>query len=250
VKVNVSVTSNMEQVFADLPRRMANMGRVIGRELAARTAHEVKKRIPGGGWLSIYRDAIDFFESTEGREWAVAGMAPIELKNPPAEKTLIGFEGKEALGKIMEAYNPWPVDLLPAIQGGFEGPVVARAASPADVEDERKRIALLMPTIRAALIDAGAKIFDKGTPHISGRVYADIAFLARKLELGYEGFPHIPHWTPASSKLRTNYENWTADPAVISKVAKALSGADLANVTTMSAEEAATLRKLRKATWP
>jgi len=252
MKLRTSKTSAtpLSQIKADLGRRLHNVQRVIGRELASKIESEVRQRIPSGGWLSIYRSSLTYRERDDGMEWAIAGMAEIELSDSPANQTLIGFAGTDPFGAVLKPYNPWPIDLIPPIADGYRDNVVARMASPSNVENERNRIAVLLPAIHSGLSDAGATVQPDGNVEINGKKYADLAFMATKLELGYIGFPRIPHWGPAAAKTKTNAKAWASTSEVAGNVDGALLGGKLPSVATMSKVEAEMLAQLREATWP
>ncbi|MDX1486860.1 MAG: hypothetical protein R3268_01570 [Acidiferrobacterales bacterium] len=242
----------LDKISKDLDRRFHNAKRAIGRKLAQEVTKEVLKRVPpGAGWLDIYRKAITYRESEDGMQWAVFGMSEIKLQDPPAETSLLAFQGNDEFTAILSPYNPWPVDLIPPIAGGYKGNAVVRNVAASEVEAARDRLNPLRGVIEKALSDAGATVMPpEFLVEILGKVYADIAYMAKRMELGYDGFPRIPHWGPAASKLNTMAERWAGQSESTEEVHSAFRGANLPSVSTMSQAEARSLARIRDASWP
>lgn len=253
MKIRVYTTSTMSirALEQALPERIAAARRVIGRAVAERLAQEVKDRIPArGGWYKIYRDALTFRESAVGNEWAVLGLSPVDLRTPPVNETLIAFGGTSPEGSILKPYNPWTIDMVPPIVGGYRDAVLVRAASESSVLQQRDRLAPLLPTVVDALDTAGFRVLDDSNLlTIGGQVMADIAYLAARLEVGYPGFPRVPHWGPVVAKARSSVESWVTATDVVSRVDQALAGAAVPVVNEMGPTEADVFRELREATW-
>lgn len=251
IRVNAKFSqADLKRLADDIPRRINNVGRVVGRAVAERTAAEVRGRLVGGGWIAIYRNGIFYKELPDGTEWAVAGFSEVELSDPPADTSLFWFVGA-GLGNPLSFYNPWTLDLIPAIRGGYDDTVVVRMVAPAAVESRRAELAPIVPNVVQALQDAGAQILPDGEVVIDGHVYADLAFMARRLELGYEGYPRIPHWGPAASAANSNVSSWVSEGSVITAVEDVLvNGKEPGKVVEMSESERDALAKLREATWP
>jgi len=241
--------AEVKRLVDDVPRRVNNVGRAVGRAVADNVADEVKQRLVGAGWISIYRKGIFYKELPTGDEWAVAGFSKVELSDPPADTTLFWFAGK-GLGSVLSFYNPWTLDAIPAVKGGYNDTVVARMMSESAVTSRRTELAPILPAVRTALADAGAQIEPDGQVIIDGEVYADLAFMARRLELGFEGYPRVPHWGPAASAAHANVGRWVSDSRVLSLVEDALVGEEPGKVVEMSKAERDELARLREATWP
>jgi hypothetical protein len=215
-----------EELRAQIESRLDRAARVAGRAASDNVAKEVKRRIPdSGGWYTIYRNAIDYKEDPTSPRWSVGGLSEIKYSAIPVDESLVEFEGKDAFGSILAAYNPWPLDIIPPIKEGYSDNIVTRMAGEGGVESERDRLLPLLPLIKEALEEAGATLGDDSTfLVISGRIYADIAFLARRLELGYSGFPHIPHWSIAIAKLRSDMGKWLSQDGVAEQINEIIGG--------------------------
>lgn len=183
-----------------LKSRVEDAASVISKSLSDHIVKEVKSRIPeGGGWLDLYRDAIQFVEVGPLR-WAVLAKADVELTTVPADKSLLVFS--ETDFPVMLKWNPWPIDAIPAVTNGYRGKFVVKGASEGEVQARRAVVFDSMDEIRTIMSAQGARIEDFGIPKINGTVVADLAFLAKRLEHGLGGFPRAPHWTPVGMKVR------------------------------------------------
>jgi hypothetical protein len=248
ISFSSSFSQEPQRFIDDLRRRIDNAGRHMGRAVAGRIAGEVTKRIQGSGWLQIYRDAITYRETPDGTEWAVAGLSKEEnLFKFPADSSLASFE-PVGDGRWPAEYNPWPIDMIPA--ANYRGTtIVVRGASKSSVESYRAARANNLPTLLAVLAEQNISVDPEGFPTADGGAYADIAYLAQRLELGYPGFPRKPHWGPAASVAESSGDRWLTSPDLVRLVDLALAGASPGEVAQMTKAEAAELDRLREATW-
>ena len=249
--ITTNLSMPIKQLMDEVPERIVNVRRVVGRAIADKITEEVQRRIPRGtGWYGIYRNAIAFKESPEGDDWAIAGFSQTELSAIPAETSLVYFNGAGQWDRLLMPYNPWPIDMIPVINKVYSDKVDPLPTSEATVAGNRDRLQNLMPTIHQALIDAGASILgDDADLSIGGKPVVDLSYLAQRLELGYGGFPRHPHWGPTTSKANTEAVKWGTTGAVIAKVDHALSGGDVGVVDEMTAAEAADLAARRASSW-
>lgn len=243
---------DLKTLQADIEKRITNVGRHLGRHVADNTTREVQRRLKGSGWIRIYRQAIIYRETPDGGEWAVAGLA--ELTNRPelfrnlASTSLAAFS-PTGDGRWPSEYNPWPLDMIPA--AFYRGStILVRNAPEATVEGERGKRARNLPTLLRVLSERGIAVRDDGLPVAENGIFADIAYLARRLELGYPGFPRIPHWGPAASTAEAAGNRWLKEPNLLRLVEGAIKGAEPGEVPQMSRAEASDLARLREATWP
>lgn len=223
IRATIKITPNLKRWLKGNPERMTNIRRVVGRTVAARIKKEVLKRIPDdGGWFDIYRDAIVWQESAKGDKWAVAGLTDVELRQLPAEETLIEFRGGDLAAQVLAQYNPWTVDTIPAVDGGVSTDLIARPASQGEIEARRMALRELREEVIEKLGLAGASASLHDRPVINGRVQADLIFLAKRLEYGLGGFPKSPHWNPTAQRARTDAETWvTRDNEAMKELEKA-----------------------------
>lgn len=250
MKINLDgeVSAGLLALKNDLRQRLDNVGRQLGRTLAEKITDEVKGRLQGGGWIKLYRDSILYRETPEGTEWSVAGLSKQEnLFKFPAATSLVAFT-PTGDGRWPAEYNPWPIDMIPA--ANYRGTsVVVRSAPESTVEGYRAARANNLPALLAVLAEQNISVDPEGFPNVAG-VYADIAYLARRLELGYPGFPRIPHWGPASGAAESSGPRWLTSPDVLRLVEEAINGQVPIEVPLMSKAEASELARLREVTWP
>jgi hypothetical protein len=232
----------------ELARRLENAGRHMGREVANQVTKAVKSRLQGSGWIKIYREAIFYRETPDGTEWAVAGLSQEEnLFRFPATNSLAAFTATGD-GRWPAEYNPWPIDMIPA--ASYRGTtIVVRSAPESTVEDYRAARANNLPTLLAVLAEQNISVNPTGLPTADGGVYADIAYLAHRLELGYPGFPRVPHWGPAAAVAESSGERWLSSPELLRVVESAIKGVEPNEVPQMTKAESSALARLREATW-
>lgn len=240
--------SGIPNLKKDLKKRIENAGRHVGRHLADHVTHEVTKRLHGSGWIAIYRNAIFYRETPDGTEWAVAGLSQ--------EESLTRFPGKTSLasfsptgdGRWPAEYNPWPLDMIPGAT--YRGStIIVRSASESQVESYRAARARNLPTLLAALAEQGVVVTENALPVADNGVFADIVYLARRLELGYEGFARMPHWGPAASIAEASAARWMNETSLVRLIDGAVKGVTPGEVQQMSKADAEALDKLREATW-
>lgn len=175
---------------------MRNVRTVVGRTVAHEILDDVRRRVANGtGWLKIYRDALQFWESTDGTNWMVLGYLEVPLNEFPAETSLATIGAGDEASLAMAAFNPWPIDMIPPVSGGYNASLTVRQASAREVENERNRIHSLYRTITGLIEDK--LLTGDALLKINGKVEADISFLGKRLELGLGGLPRVPHWLPA-----------------------------------------------------
>lgn len=209
IRAKVTITPDLKRWLKGNPERMTNIRRVVGRTVAARISEEVLKRIPKeSGWYEIYRKAILWQESRKGDKWAVAGETDIELTQIPAEESLVEIRGGDLIAQVLAQYNPWSVDTIPAVDGGFSADLLVRTASSGEIEVRREALREQREEVIRKIQLAGGSVTLNELPVINGRVQADIAFLAKRLEYGLGGFPRTPHWNPVARLAVREAESW------------------------------------------
>lgn len=240
--------SELKALEANLQKRLDNAGRHMGRAVAGHITEAVKSRLRGSGWIEIYRNAIFYRETPDGKQWAVAGLSQQDrLFEFPARTSLAAFTATGD-GQWPAEYNPWPIDMIPA--ANYRGTtIVVRSESEGSVETYRQARSRNLPTLLAKLAEQNVSVVPGGTPTAANGVFADIAYLARRLELGYPGFPRVPHWGPTAGAARSSGDRWLKDPVLLSLVEDAIKGVEPVEVPQMSKSEADALAKLREATW-
>jgi hypothetical protein len=246
---------NAKKFAKESPARIGRARAEVGRALSKRIAEEVKKLIPNRpGWFEIYRNAIEYVENSDATEWAVAGLSRTKLTKVPAESTQVKFGGTTPIAKVMRRHNPWTVDTIPGIAGGYSMEAEVRPASKTEIESHRARLRAVLPDVKRELTDAGAVVLEGEFPTIAGEVFVDLVFLAKRLELGLGGFRRIPHWLKvaraAQNKAGLADGGWVDDEAK-SRVRAALRGHPVRD--TAKKTDSATIKKLeqrRRSTWP
>lgn len=192
-------------------RRVKAANAELGRQFAMNIAEAVKAELPRGGWFTIYAQAVSYFESSGGEEWAAAGLWPREFSTFPADSTLIEFGGSTEVARIMASRNPWPMDAIPGLTGGYRATARAKQAAGGELEAARDRIGNIIDDVKAELSRAGAPTQDDAFPIIAGTVYADIGHLALRLEHGLGGLPRHPVWAKAFLRAQTAAIRWAEE---------------------------------------
>lgn len=210
-KLKITEKGLKKRFAAETKRRVADASQEIASHLADRTAAAVREKIPDGGWFTIYKLAIQYFEDPSHAKWLVQGKFPTALSNLPADSTQIEIYGDTEIASIMKGHNPWTIDMIPSIVGGYRANAKARQASSSEVKAHRKRLTEVLPDVVDALKAAGAVIEQREFPTIAGRVYADIAFMGKRLEHGLGGLPRKPHWLPAWRELQGQAGRWALE---------------------------------------
>lgn len=212
-RLKLTVQGN-QAAQAELERRLRIAGSVAAANAAVHITDIVRSQIPSGGWYDIYKKAITYFASADGMKYAVSGHWETQFSTFPADTTLVTFTGTSDIASVLVQFNPWVIDQLPAISGGYRVAATAKPQSVSDVEARRKVLVGVATPIRDKLKAAGATIVD-GFPVVNGRVYADIAFMARALEHGLAGLKRIPHWLVAYNIATRSRKNsirvWTEE---------------------------------------
>ena len=212
-KNRIKITEKgLKKRFAfETKRRVSAASHEIAAHLADRTAAAVRNEIPDGGWYTIYKLAIQFFEDPINAEWLVTGKWPTALSNLPAESTQIEIYGDTEIARIMKGHNMWTIDMIPSIVGGYRANATARQASTSEVAAHRKRLEDVIDDVKDKLKLAGATIEQRELPTIAGRVYADIVWMGARLEHGLGGLPRKPHWLPAWRELQNKGPAWARE---------------------------------------
>mgnify|MGYP001397520420 CR=1 FL=1 len=196
----------------DLKALRPRLNMAVGRaaEIVATTIGQVvHDKIPrSDGWYGIYKEAIRAFSTKDGLTWAVSGEWPVRYSTPPADTTLVIFEGATPVAKVLMEHNPWPIDLIPQVSGGYRMRATARAYPESQVDFRRAVLLLKKDFIHKELERAGASIQANEFPTVNGRIYADIAWMADALEHGLAGFPRTPHWASAYQEARKHAGAW------------------------------------------
>ena len=175
-------------------------------EFGERLRDRVKAMIPDkGGWYDIYKKSIVLNEVKSGQWELTTIIREIAPASIPAETTAIWIGAKASadpvatnVGRILASHNPWTVDTIPALDRPVAADLIIKPASPGEVEHFRKARLAERRDIEHEIARAGGKTlaFDAiQEPKITGRVLADVPFLALRLEYGYGGFPKTPIWS-------------------------------------------------------
>lgn len=258
IRIHKTHGPDLRELLADIPRRVKNTATEVGRAVSAQTAIEVQRRLGGrGGWIRVYYNSIIYLEGVNGGEWAIAGLNETrpDLFEYPAENSLLFFgSGNESdtggISSIMANENPWPIDIIPALKAPYPTTAIVQMHDPGTVETYREARLRNLAGVIEMLQAAGGQVdlAPEALVYID-RVYADIAYMAKRLELGFHGYPRIPHWGPALSKAAASGEQWASTPAVLRLVENAVKGKEPGKVATMTPARSAELARIREASW-
>lgn len=199
--------------FKDLEKALPEAARVAGeastKRLAEKMAAQIRRLIPKkGGWYDIYRNGVQLIEITPGQYEITTNFTRLGFDKIEAATTLLWFSGGDDVARLLSADNPWTVDTIPSVNGGFSSDIIIRPGSEAEVDFHRKKQGANMAATIAMLQRIGRQVSPSGLPTVNGRVMADVGFLARRLEYGLGGFPRTQIWgrMPADA---ANYANDT-----------------------------------------
>jgi hypothetical protein len=176
------------------------------KEFAERLRKRVQDMIPNkGGWYDIYKRSIVLNETKEGHWELTTEVREILPAAVPAETSVVTISTisdttKPELAAVVQKIATkgyWTVDTIPAIDGGLPARAKITPASPGEVEYFRRARLLDRPDLDRRIGELGIKVlkFDANLPFVNGRVFADVPFLALRLEYGYGGFPKTPIWS-------------------------------------------------------
>lgn len=215
MRISISSSVDISKYKSSIHNRMKSVKSIIGDKISSHLVDEVKSRIPNeGGWFDIYRGSIKFHH--QGDLWSVIGEADVELTQVPANKSLAFFSGSSRSAAALAAFNPYPIDTIPPVNGGITGDVRIVSASIGEVMAHRERHADSQKDIASALSRQGLSVDWSERPIINGKVVADLRFLSKRLEHGLGGFPRVPHWTPATRSAERNAESLVNGDANVS----------------------------------
>ena len=173
----------------------------MGLLIAERLKAEILKRIPNrDGWFKVYRESLEIVSQPPSTV-LIVGRTDTSLSRLPADRTAIFVEGEDAVGSVMKQYNPWPVDMLPAIRGGARVDLRAAPASESELNKLRTKLLPLLGEIKTKLRGVGFTMLADAIPVFNGKVYFDFNFMANRLEYGIGPFRKAPHWKPAKTLI-------------------------------------------------
>jgi hypothetical protein len=170
---------------------------VIGTKLAEALLVEVLKRIPKTDvWTKLYRNSLRV-EVQPPDVFLLVADTDADLQTFPADKTAVFVEGDNVVASILKRYNPWPIDMLPAIKGGATIDLRTVPSGLAETNKLRENLLPEMEAVKEALSKEGFTVENGGIPVFNGRTYFDLKFMAMRLEHGLGPFKPTPHWGPA-----------------------------------------------------
>jgi hypothetical protein len=176
------------------------------KELVERMAERVRDMIPDkGGWYDIYRKGVVTIKHGPDDYELAVDTTEMSFGDIEADSTLIWIGGGgDEIAAILSTENPWTLDTIPAIPGGFQADLTVRPASESEIDFYRSRHLANRPTLESAIGALGKQIYplDAQLPVVNGRTMADVQFLATRLEFGLGGFPRTPIW----SKMQAEQE--------------------------------------------
>jgi len=212
IKIKIKDKFDIKRQYKELPSKIQNLKYDIGSTIAKFTLDEVKKHIPfSGEWYQIYRNALKFYY--DGKEWAVAGYADVNIKDVDAKITLVRFGKGDDGSAILAEYNPWPIDMIPPTAKGYTSVINLYPASTSEVESNRKRLLAIYDNIKIRLGKAGYSVREGDLPILAGKKTVDLKYLSQRLEYGLGPFRHSPHWSKTVSKMSTIMREVTASSA-------------------------------------
>lgn len=185
------------------------------KELMERLRDRVIQMIPNkGGWYDLYKKSIKVVDKGSDQYELTTTVAEISFGDIDAENSVITISGDDEASILIGQNGPWTVDTLPALADGINGTLQA-TPDVSEVNTIRTRQLANRSSIVNKLKNLGVTVlpFDGTLPKVNGRVYADVPFLAMRLEYGLGGFPRTPIW----SRIVTEAETLSKSKAVIER---------------------------------
>lgn len=205
--------AKLEALKTSIPAAAKAAGEASMKVLAEKLAARVRELIPKkGGWYDIYRNGVKLIEIGPGSFELTTNLTQLGFDKIEADSTLLWFSGGDDVGRLLGADNPWTVDTIPAVAGGFSADIIIRPGSESEVDFHRRKQRANMGAVAALMQRLGRQVMPSGLPTVNGRVMADVPFLARRLEFGLGGFPRTQIW----GRLPTDANNLGDDSAVTS----------------------------------
>ena len=192
-----SIVKNLKGLGKALNDIKLTIGDSIAEDLKESLINKISS-IGSGEWLKLYKEAINFSYSN-GR-WVITGEREISADFLDADKNLIIFGNTDAASSVLANYNPWPLDLIPALSRSYSK-ITVRLDSESNIEAQRKRILSKWPEIKRKLQEKGYNITEYSLPKFEGKIVADLGALAKQLEFGLGPFQKQPVWQKTVSEL-------------------------------------------------
>lgn len=190
-----SIRKRLDSLKTSIPAAAKAASEATSRALAEKLAARIRELIPDeGGWYDIYRSGVQLIEITPGRYEITTNLTQLGFDQIEAATTLLWFSGGDDVGRMLGADNPWTVDTIPSIRGGFSADIVVRPGSEGEVDFHRRRQRANQAAVSLMLERLSRPVDPNGLPVVNGRVMADVPFLARRLEHGLGGFPRTQIW--------------------------------------------------------
>ncbi len=196
-----------------IDRQKAAM-KLLPRRAARVTLDAVKKGIPPEKEWDAYRHSLDVYElAGTGKIYEVGVVSRPEktqLKVIDTYSTVLYIQPRGRGSEISEAalllqrYEPWSHSTLPYEPSPKEAEVIARRVSPREVKAVESRLKSVTGSIERELARLGVRLRKLPRTALGRKVKMDLAFMALRLEFGFAGFPHTPHWRPILRRIVKN----------------------------------------------
>lgn len=193
-------TAKLRKVLKELSWRWREWRKAlavgVGREILKRVGGRFK---PKFWWQGVYKRSLKvaYLESSGVDAWVgVYGDRPVGVGALDAERQLIWFKetrikGKEKLGDFLREFQPWTVDLLPAL-GVYPARAVVRQVPVRTVIQRRMELRGKRREIEQRIKDLGVKV-KRGSAKLRNKATFDLeyAVLAQEFRRGGK-----PIWRP------------------------------------------------------
>lgn len=198
-----AVRRDIEAFKESVPAAAVEASRAELEEIGNRLLERVRSLIPDeGGWYDIYKDSIKLIKVTPDHYELTTTISEVVFSKLQASTTLIWVTGDAAAAQLLAQYNPWTIDTLPSLKNGLTCDLLVRPASESETEHFRTLRLADRKEVDGRLESSGMEVYpvDAELPEVNGKVLADVAFLAQRLEHGLGGFPRVAIWS------RVDYE--------------------------------------------
>jgi hypothetical protein len=190
-----SMRKQMASLKTSIPAAAKAAGEASTKKLAERLAARIRELIPNkDGWYDIYRSGVQLVEISPGAYEISTNFTQLGFDKIEAATSLLWFSGGDDVSQLLGADNPWTVDTIPSIVGGFSSDIIIRPGSESEVDFHRRKQRANAASITLMIERLGRQVSANALPAVNGRVMADVPFLARRLEYGLGGFPRTQIW--------------------------------------------------------
>ena len=199
------------RLLKELPARWKAAQRYMAYSMAEEAKAQLLRRIPKTADYKDLRRSLEVVQGGSAKDvvFAVRARPSAQaVRKLDPKKDVVYVTAKRAAAdipdeiRVLEAFSPWPVDMLPFEPDRRFVDLVHRKVSVREVERLRKARTKSRPQWRRLLAQAGVTGTAEKRPDVSeSRSVPDRVFQSLNLEFGL-GTEAVPHWRPAVKEVQ------------------------------------------------